>query len=477
MNDLVSMVWKSVPGNRKSRRVPGRSPWAAVVLLVLLSACAPKELLYYASPVLVPGTVREMNTPGFWIHRHPEPDQVIMTPGEIGQFNAITREETGVVREICLFPMEKNGKDLKEGLRSIVTSLAEKTFFTREAQKAGQKFFDPILFAMDLEHIPSTITIRYALVTSFTNQRVLPTDQGLFSRKGRVDFDRLQNSALDIGTPLAVLHTSADGQWYYGVSPLSEGWIRSEHAAVCTVDQLEHFLHAEPFAVSIRPKTDIYLDPAMTQHYGSLRMGVRMPRYGYMYPGVVEVLLPQRMEDGMLTFSGGYIPADKVSDGYLPFTPRTMIEQAFGMLNAPYGWGGMYGEQDCSRYIQQVFATCGIMLPRNSAQQAKVGRLIAEFSGETGSVERIEALSRAPGGVTILYMPGHIMLLLGIFNGEPFAIHDIWAYSEPTGTTERLRVVNRVAVTSLSLGEDAENGSLLHRLVSVRSLDRKPVVK
>ncbi len=42
------------------------------------------------------------------------------------------------------------------------------------------------------------------------------------------------------------------------------------------------------------------------------------------------------------------------------------------MLNQPYGWGDMYGEQDCSRFLQMVFATVGIMLPRDSKDQAQV---------------------------------------------------------------------------------------------------------
>ena len=83
----------------------------------------------------------------------------------------------------------------------------------------------------------------------------------------------------------------------------------------------------------------------------------------------------------------------QVSRGYLPYTPRTVIFQAFKLLHSPYGWGDMYGEQDCSRFIQLVFSTVGIQFPRNSLQQAKVGRLIADFARESGPDKRMQALS------------------------------------------------------------------------------------
>ena len=63
---------------------------------------------------------------------------------------------------------------------------------------------------------------------------------------------------------------------------------------------------------------------------------------------------------------------EDVHPGFLPYTARNIYKQALVMLNQPYGWGDMYGEQDCSRFLQMVFATVGIMLPRDSKDQAQV---------------------------------------------------------------------------------------------------------
>ena len=162
-----------------------------------------------------------------------------------------------------------------------------------------------------------------------------------------------------------------------------------------------------------------------------------------------------------------------VHKGYLPYTPRNIIEQAFSLLNAPYGWGGMYGEQDCSRFIQEIFATVGINMPRNSTDQAKVGELIARFDEKTKEEEKIKIiLSRAIGGITTLRLKGHIMLYLGSVNGRPYVIHETWGYKEKGFLRDRIRVINKVVISDLSLGKDSKNGSLLKRIDTVRLIKR-----
>ena len=160
-----------------------------------------------------------------------------------------------------------------------------------------------------------------------------------------------------------------------------------------------------------------------------------------------------------------------VHKGSLPCTARNIIQQAFELLNAPYGWGGMYGEQDCSRFIQEIFATTAVLFPRNSADQAQVGLLMGEFDENTTGREKLEALSnKAVGGISLLYMKGHIMLFLGIANKKPYAIHATWAYRDPAWRGNAVRRINRVAVSHLVLGRYSKRGSLLKRLLVIRNI-------
>ena len=54
-----------------------------------------------------------------------------------------------------------------------------------------------------------------------------------------------------------------------------------------------------------------------------------------------------------------------------------LINYAFKLINAPYLWGGksILGI-DCSGFTQLVFSLCGIYLPRDAYQQAKMGESI-----------------------------------------------------------------------------------------------------
>lgn len=47
------------------------------------------------------------------------------------------------------------------------------------------------------------------------------------------------------------------------------------------------------------------------------------------------------------------------------------------ILHSKYGWGGLYQERDCSSMIRDLYAPFGIWLPRNSFQQAKIGKVIS----------------------------------------------------------------------------------------------------
>jgi len=186
---------------------------------------------------------------------------------------------------------------------------------------------------------------------------------------------------------------------------------------------------------------------------------------------VVAVILPTRREDGTLQARTGYLKRREIVAGNLSYTPRHIIEQAFEMLDTPYGWGGANGQQDCSQFVQEVFATVGIALPRNSSEQAQVGRLLGSSEPDDSDDKKQQAVvTQALPGVSLLHMRGHVMLYIGQVAGRPYAIHDVWAYREPIDDADTIRVINRVAVTSLHLGEGSRTGSLLHRLHSIRAI-------
>jgi hypothetical protein len=367
-------------------------------------------LLFLASRVLAQERANEyertMKTAGFWISRHPSPDAVIMGHGTIDQFNARLR-----------------GNKLTKDIFTLVGAAP-----------------------------------RYGLVVHYASQRFLPTREGLYEKKND-DFDQLQNSALDVGTPAAVVHTSADGRWYYVVTAISDGWVEAKYIALGEVHQVRKFAEGGDFAVVIRPKADIFMNKSMTDYYDYVRMGMRLPLAG-IDAGRVTVNVPVMDANGTLAIKQAYMNAEDVNIGFLPMTARNIYKQALMMLNQPYGWGDMHGEQDCSRFLQMVFATAGITLPRDSKNQARVSHRVVDFDGKSDDAAKIAAIARTPAANTLLVMKGHIMLYLGTANGKPYVIHDTTASA-----------MNRVIISDLSLGQGTFKGSLLKRLTRTVTIE------
>ena len=63
----------------------------------------------------------------------------------------------------------------------------------------------------NIKAIPSTVNVRYGVTTARAAIRNLPSGQGLFYYAADKEFDVLQETMLDPGEPVAILHQSANG--------------------------------------------------------------------------------------------------------------------------------------------------------------------------------------------------------------------------------------------------------------------------
>jgi hypothetical protein len=182
------------------------------------------------------------------------------------------------------------------------------------------------------------------------------------------------------------------------------------------------------------------------KYYDYMRMGVRVP-YILTIDDMSMILIPTRDENGSLVLSNATIKTANTHKGYLLYTPENILTQAFKFLNAPYGWGGSFGEQDCSKFIQQIYATVGLNLPRNSSSQSIAGQNYLELSNLDRDTKENQLLNLAPIGATIVHLKGHIMLYIGDYKGEPYVIQTVW------GESKRNYPLGRTAVTSLNFND------------------------
>ncbi len=450
-----------------------RSLTTLALAALLLGGCA-GETLFYAAPVLLPRTDVSMRTAGFWIGQHPCPDRVIMDAAAIRAFNRDLCRR-GLTTDIVSLPDSLPAGPTAQAIREDLSCLDNRTLYFSDGRAVDHLFVEEINRAVNPVATETEQPVRLALTIRRTDQRLAPTARKLYASRGNRSFDEMQNTFLDIATPLAVARVSADAAWYYTYAPSSRGWVAAADTVPCTRRQIEEYLAATPYAVVVRPRTRLFLDEKCRRPDAAVQMGMRLPitrritGKHLIGDDVVEVRLPVRGPDGGCVFTPAYVECDNVHEGFLPYTPRTIISQAFALLDSPYGWGGAYDEQDCSGLVQEVFAVTGLQLPRNSREQAQSGVEAAALTREMPRDNRVAALGKnGLGGITLLCMKGHVMLYLGVIQGDVYAIHALWAYTEPTWHGDQLRLVNRIVVSDLDLGEGASRGSLLERLTTVR---------
>ena len=416
--------------------------------ILLLSACNEvgdnKPLLTNSKkkqPIIIVNKNRHLNIAEFWIDSIEKPNKVIMNEKEIKHFNNDTVHNKKTLNYFRKIPKRYSSSYIKKKILKSYTGLQKRVSYFSDENKISSDFYKEIKEKMNLNDFSKkNQTTRYALTIKYTNQKIIPTELSLLKNRTQIHFDRNQNSALDIATPIAILHSSKDGFWHYGVGPTSSGWIQDKDIAFGDKEEIVNYLESKNFVVTTSAKTPLLIQG---RYHDYLRMGVRLP-YMMNIDDMSMVIVPVRNENGQLVLSNATVKTSHIHKGYLPYTPKTILTQAFKFLNAPYGWGGMYGEQDCSKFLQEVYATTGVKLPRNSTSQSKVGHEKIELAGVSKNAKEEFLNNFSIVGGTILHLKGHIVLYIGNYKGEPYIIHTVW------GESSKHFALGRTAVTSLN---------------------------
>ncbi len=440
------------------------------ISIIIFTNCGSKKV-FYSSPVIMPGVDKNMNRPGFWITHHPYPDKVILNSNSIKQLNNIIKKRLRASHDIFTFSFPYSGNILKKNIDLAIKHYKKNRYYnTKTGDRVRDDFYNKLIQYMSLTNIPEKISIRFGLISHYADQRIFPTEDMIYEYPENLYFDKLQNSALDVGTPVAILHNTFDTNWSYVIGPSSSGWVYTKYIAECRRSELKRFVNNSSFLICTRSKGEIFFNHNLKKYYDYTRMGTILPFQRRVNSRVLQVMIPFRNKKGRLILKNGYVKSSEFHKGYLKYTPRNIIEQAFEMLHDPYGWGGMYGEQDCSKFIQQIYATVGIKMPRNSSAQARVGKLIGKFDKKTGDDKKIELIKECLGGISIWQLNGHIMLYLGEINNSYYLIHSTATYQEEGFDKNISRVINRVVVTDHKLGKGTEDGSYLKRLLCIRNI-------
>ena len=447
-----------------------------ICLLLITFGYAPQDLS--ASPRL-PNVTPEMERPGFWIKKIKNPTNLLLTPEKIHKMN----EENLMRQDLRLSRI----KDLKENwTREEILSLlkedwedfgrTEEVRYGKNGFPLGEVFWNKLRNSMNQESVQENSRMLFGLIVKRTDIRVFPTDELSMSTPNHDEFDCFQHSSISPGSPVGIYHFSQDKKWAYVQTQFIRGWIHTHDLAIAREKvEVVDYEEAKDRLVVTGNFVTVFGDPSLRQPVFTAQMGDSFPLFSTLGGSkatqtIYLIHIPSREDNGPLSTRKGYIRADEdVHQGFLPYHQENVARQAFKMLHHPYGWGDRHGGRDCSRFIMDLFRTFGILMPRNSKEQATVGMDLGSVEGKLIK-EKQKLLDQSIPLATTLRLPGHIMLYLGKDKGKHYVIHSIWGIQKSGKAGPALQKIGRAVVSDLSLGGKGPNGSLMDRITDIRMI-------
>ncbi|KAF1004859.1 MAG: hypothetical protein GAK28_03693 [Luteibacter sp.] len=412
-------------------------------------------------PSGIPGIGDAQLTPEFWVDRLAAPDAIVMDKTAIAALNARVLRLDPSMHDIRHLPATLP-RDTVAGWIGKLTKRPNKPLYGIDSAPITDGTLDEVIANAATDAIPDTIKPRYGMAVRRTALRGYPSDLRVFSRPGDTDIDRFQESALFPGNPLVVVHASRDGRWLFVVSERYAAWVYAEDIATGTAAQVFAHADASPYRVvtGATPRTVFTPEvPALSRL--QLDMGTRVPLdttvpadrpVNGQSPYTSWVLsLPVHGDDGALSFHPALLQRGPESSAdYLPLTHANIVRQAFRFLGERYGWGHAYDGRDCSGFVSDVYRSMGVQMPRNTGDQAtSPGLDHTAYTDKDDRATRLKAVAALDIG-DLVYIPGHVMMVIGRIDGQPYVIHDVGgiSYRQPDGSMREIKL-NEVAVTPL----------------------------
>ena len=191
----------------------------------------------------------ELTKDSFWVLKNNAGDQVILDEEQIKLFNQKIREADLDVTDMKMLP---SSIPVKEFLPWITNTWAMRGTVYRNGKELTETEKEAIQNNLNLTALPSEneeVKVQYGVTVRQALVRNLPLAEGLFDSSEDVFYDNVQDSALEAGEPVAVLHESLDKKYYYVRLYNLFGWIARADVAPCTREQWMKYADPQDFLV------------------------------------------------------------------------------------------------------------------------------------------------------------------------------------------------------------------------------------
>lgn len=419
---------------------------------------------------IVPGTTVDMQYADYWIDLYESKNhsgEIIMTYDEIKESNERCQSKISLndYEPFSLLSLT----DTMDG--ELVRALTDCTEIPKnpgnyycEGKQTDIAFWKEARDKQGLDLIDETVNLKYGYFTKREDLRAYPDSRFVGSSPDDEFFDEFLMAEAMPYIPVAIIHEDVSGQWYYVITYGFCGWIEKENVALChDRDEWLDYMNEDDFLIVTGREIrlpDVQSDPRISGLL--LPMGTKIPLVkaseapdeinGRSTYNNYVVKLKVRGEDGYLEEKYALISASEdVSPGYLPYTTKNVLTQAFKLMGDRYGWGGMHHSNDCSGIIREIYLCFGFELPRTSAVQllGKNGYYVYDFENTEDDPKKEVINDLLPG--SILYFPGHVMLYLGAVDGEPYVLSAVSTFSNPDMPSGSTLDANSVLVTNIAV--------------------------
>ncbi len=343
-----------------------------------------------------------------------------------------------------------------------------KNSYGENLQHINQSFFNEMLHNSNFSAY-ATLN-KPALTLKNLNLRAFPTQRPLFKNPKQAGegfpFDYLQNSTIGANKPILVSHYSKDRAWVFVESSFADGWVHSNDIVFMPKKSIETYVRAKE-SFLLKDNVAIYDEENNFLFYS--RIGIMLPLME-ANATTTTLLTVSKYATNKPFFHKSLLSSTVAHSGILAFNAKNINAVIVELQKMHYGWGGMYGQRDCSSTIRDFFAPFGVWLPRNSSKQAKIGKVIS-FNGMSDK-EKIATIKKE--GVafkTLLYKQGHILLYVGVRHDKVIVFQNMWGIKTIKNGKLGRFIVGRAVFSTLEIGKNLyyydKKASLLSHLKSM----------
>lgn len=344
----------------------------------------------------------------------------------------------------------------REKIESIVwpfVAFTSSRSYAENLQLHKQSFFDEMVQSANFAEYATLnkkgVTLREVDLRAFPTTRPLLRDPSLAGEG--FPFDYLQNSAVHANSPIFISHYSEDREWAYVFSSFASGWIKNNEFVILEDEDRGFWQSAQQIYII---KEGIAIYDASGDFLYKSKIGMSFAIISEDEISYKALTVASHIGTKAI-YSTSIISKEIATKEPLNLSIDNLPSIVREVSKTNYGWGGMYEQRDCSSMLRDMFTPFGIWLPRNSAQQSKVGKVISLKDMNEDEKTRVIKEKGVPFQ-TLLYKKGHVVLYVGTYNDDIVVFHNTWGIKTKKDGVEGRLVIGRAIFSTLKLGHGLE---------------------